>query len=240
MIQWHEIISPDGYRWLLNIQWLLSGYECIWGRGCKGVYHEAKPGSESSGCCGNGVCVEKSDRQLIKRRLKQMEPWEWQEHGKYRRLFDWQRQESVQTRMKKQPDGSRHTCIFHNDDDHVSPGCAFHGAALRRGEDYVDWKPDACVTVPFRVMYDSTLDGYVVTIIDSERDWSGLDWWCGDDPNAWLSTTPVYRSMENELKNQVDYFDETAWDAIVAECDRIWERRGKEQPVRLRPSAPAD
>jgi hypothetical protein len=237
MIQWHEVVSPGGERWLINLPWLLSGYECIWGRGCEGTFNKSYPGSESSGCCGNGVCVTKPDRIQIKKKLAQMEPWEWQEHGKYRRLFDWQRQESIQTRMKKQPNGSRHTCIFHNDDDHASPGCAFHGAALRRDESPLDWKPEACITVPFKVMYDETLEATILTIIDSGRDWNGIDWWCGDDPKAWLSSTPVYRRMADELAKQVDAWDKTAWEVIVAECDRLWKVRGKEEPVTLRPSA---
>ena len=51
--------------------------------------------------------------------------------------------------------GSVHTriyrgaCIFHNRPDHpAGAGCALHLAALRRGEDPIDWKPRICWQVP--------------------------------------------------------------------------------------------
>ena len=53
------------------------------------------------------------------------------------------KRDSVHTRLY------RGACIFHNRVDHPGgAGCALHVAALRRGENPMDWKPRICWQVP--------------------------------------------------------------------------------------------
>ena len=92
---------------------------------------------------------------MIRGRVEQLTDEDWQNRrvalrhggsdpwGKARFAPD-----SVHTRIY------RGACIFHNRPDHpAGPGCALHLAALRRGEDPMDWKPRICWQVP--LFFDS-------------------------------------------------------------------------------------
>ena len=73
----------------------------------------------------------------------------------------------------------RGACIFHNRPDHpAGAGCAFHVAALRRGEDPIDWKPQICWQVP--LFFDSDPTTRTTTVRASRTaDWGQegiIDW----------------------------------------------------------------
>lgn len=101
---------------------------------------------------GDGDAPGRGDLKKIRGRVGQLTDEDWQN----RRLAlarggrdSWGkarfRRDSVHTRLY------RGACIFHNRGDHPGgAGCALHLAALRRGENPMDWKPRICWQVPLR------------------------------------------------------------------------------------------
>lgn len=202
--------SDDGGRWSweFDLTFLLSNYECIWGRGCPDVTHQ----HTARGCCVDGVEIYRGrgdgrgreDLKKIRGRVKQLTDEDWQNHrvamqrggadpwGKARFNRD-----SVHTRVY------RGACIFHNCEDHPGgAGCALHAAGLQRGEDPMDWKPRTCWQVP---LYFDIDDDTRTTTVRAGRtaDWGGegiLDWWCTEDPDTFTSDRPVYLTMEAALR----------------------------------------
>ena len=153
--EWAEFIDPrDASRWEIDLSFLASSWKCIYGCGCKGIH-----GEPVGGCCQAGVFVQvgeddeegAEDFKRVSRRVKELTKDDWDLVGRYR--DDWYKERSA---------GSRHTrvsgghCVFQNKGDGPSgtTGCAFHVAALRRGEDPLDWKPFTCGLVPFAIDHD--------------------------------------------------------------------------------------
>ena len=84
-------------------------------------------------------------------------------------------------------------------------GCAFHVAALRRGEDPLDWKPFTCGLVPFAIDHSDDEQRHTLRPYEHERDWGSgesepLDWWCIDAPEAYDGVNALYRTEEGLLR----------------------------------------
>jgi hypothetical protein len=208
--EWAEFIDPrDASRWEIDLTFLASSWKCIYGCGCKGIH-----GVPVGGCCQAGVFVQvdaddeegAEDFKKLQKRAKQLTADDWDLVDRYR--DDW---------FKERSSGSRHTrvsgghCVFQNTGDGPSgtTGCAFHVAALRRGEDPLDWKPFTCGLVPFAIDHDDEDDDgpqtHTLRPYDHEDDWGSgdgepLDWWCIDAPEAYVSPTPLYRTEEGLLR----------------------------------------
>jgi hypothetical protein len=187
---------------------MLSNYRCIWGRGCPDteLQHTAR------GCCvegveiyqGDGDSAGREDLKKIRGRVKQLTDEDWQNRslalahdgrdpwGKARFKRD-----SVHTRLH------RGACIFHNRPDHpAGAGCALHVAAVRRGEDPIDWKPRICWQVPLFFENDDTTKTTRVRACRTV-DWGGeeiLDWWCTEHADAFSGDQPLYVTMAAELR----------------------------------------
>jgi hypothetical protein len=107
------------------------------------------------------------------------------------------KRDSVHTRVY------RGACIFHNRVDHPGgAGCAFHVAALRRGENPMDWKPRICWQIP---LFFESDDDMKTTKVRACRtaDWGAedvLEWWCTEHQDAFQADQPVYVTMEAELR----------------------------------------
>jgi hypothetical protein len=129
---------------------------------------------------------------------------------------DWQNQQVALRRGGRDPWGkarfkrdSVHTrpyrgaCIFHNRIDHAgAAGCALHVAALRHGENPMDWKPRICWQVP--LFFENDEGTQTTTVRASWNvDWGGeriIDWWCTEHENAYIADRSVYVSMAAELR----------------------------------------
>src|SRR4051795_8101084 len=152
--EWATFIDPrDASTWQLDLTFLSSAWKCIFGCGCKGIHGEA-----ATGCCSSGVFIQASaddeegaeDFDLVKRRVKELTDEDWDLRPRFKK--NWWRERGKDS-------GSKHTrvhkgaCVFANRGDGPSGtmGCAFHVAALRRGEDPIDWKPWTCGLVPFAI-----------------------------------------------------------------------------------------
>ena len=146
--------DANGWSWEFDLTFMLSNYRCIWGCGCP----DTRLQRTARGCCVDGVEIYRGDGDTPGREdLKNI-------RGRVRQLTDedWQNRPVALQRGGRDPSGkarfkpgSVHTrlypgaCIFHNRVDHPGgAGCALHVAALRRGENPMDWKPRICWQVP--------------------------------------------------------------------------------------------
>jgi hypothetical protein len=209
-----------GWNWEFDLTFMMSAYGCIWGRGCPDIRRQGS----ARGCCvlgveiyrGEGDAPGREDLAMIRGRVEQLTDEDWQNRrvalrrggrdpwGKARFKRD-----SVHTRTY------RGACIFHNRPDHpAGAGCALHLAALRRGEDPIDWKPEICWQVP--LFFDSDTTTRTTTVRASRTaDWGQegiIDWWCTEHEEAYGAKQPVYRSMEQELRRVCgdDVYEELA------------------------------
>ena len=232
----------DGWSWEFDLTFVLSNYRCIWGRGCPDtrLQHSAR------GCCADGVEIYqgkgdtsgREDLEMIRGRVEQLTDEDWQNRqvalarggrdpwGKARFKRD-----SVHTRLY------RSACIFHNRMDHPGgAGCALHVAALRRGENPVDWKPRICWQVPLFFDID---DKTKTTTVRASRtvDWGAegiLEWWCTEHQDAFSADHPVYVSMEEELRRVCG---DAVYDELAAYC-RARHRAGELRTLTLLPMMP--
>jgi hypothetical protein len=204
--EWATFIDPrDASQWQIDLTFLASAWKCIYGCGCKGIH-----GEPVGGCCQSGVFIQADaddeqgakDFVRVSERVKQLTPEDWDLIDRYR--DDWHKErdrDSIHTRVH----GGM--CVFQNKGDGPSGtlGCAFHVAALRRGEDPLDWKPFTCGLVPFAIDHSDDEESHTLRSYEHERDWGSgdgepLDWWCIDAPDAYVGREPVYRSEESLLR----------------------------------------
>ena len=203
--EWISFEDPDELRtWVFDVTFLLSGWECIFGRGCQGVLTGPAP-EMVQGCCSYGAhFTDDDDVARVKAAAEDLtaEQWQFRKEG---------RRKGVVT---KEADGTRVTrlvddaCIFLNRPGFAAgPGCALHKAALDRRVEPLDLKPDVCWQLPLR-REDTTDDdtGRVTTTVTQwdRRHWGAggeeFHWWCTEAPEAFGGRKPVYETMGAELR----------------------------------------
>lgn len=220
----HEWISfdLDGETYTFDITWLTSRWKCIYGEGCLGIEDSPAP-EKMLGCCSHGAHFsDKEDRKRVAEVYPRLRDDEWQFKAVAKELGgpihkdhgDW---------VTRRHEGA---CIFLNRPDFEGgPGCAFHTAALSRGENFIDWKPEVCWQVPIRLDFHIDDNDYETNILREwkRRDWGegGEDfhWWCTEDPRAFVGDVPVYVSSRDEI---IALVGQGAYDRIV----EIIEQRG--------------
>jgi hypothetical protein len=198
--EWLSLAGDDGSTWLLDVTFLRSGYSCIYGQGCPGIEH----GAAAHGCCNHGAHFsDGADRRTTARYADRLGPDEWQHHRRARAKGGPFKRVNGDGWMTRLVDGA---CIFLNRADHPrGAGCALHQAALARGERPMDWKPDVCWQVPLRLDIHTDDYGHDTFLLRAweRRDWGEggtyFDWWCVEEPEAYGSPAPVYRTMAAEL-----------------------------------------
>ena len=200
--EWVTFDSAEEQRtWRFDLSFLESNWRCIFGDGCQGVL--TGPAEDlAQGCCSYGAhLVDKADVKNVRRRAALLTAEEWQ-------LKD----RAPKDVIAKNDDGELTTalvddaCVFLNRPGFAEgPGCAFHVAAMRRGESYVPWKPEVCWQLPLRREDEVLDDGWVVTTIGQweRRNWGAggaeFHWWCSEDPAAYSGAERVVDSMAEEL-----------------------------------------
>jgi hypothetical protein len=194
--------DPDEDRtWLFDVTFLLSGWECIFGRGCQGVLTGPSP-ELVQGCCSYGAhFTDDDDVERVEAAARTLEAADWQHRSRGRRGV-----------AKAGADGSRVTrmvdgaCIFLNRPGFPGgPGCALHRAALRRGQHPMELKPDVCWQLPLRREDTTDATGHVTSTVSEweRRHWGDggaeFHWWCTEAREAFGGSQPVYRHMRDEL-----------------------------------------
>ncbi len=229
--QWYAIEDADqDATWMFDVTFLLSGYHCVYGDGCQSIDHTPDT-SDLLGCCTHGAhFVDDDDLASVTERVALLQPEEWQFHDraaakggplKRKRSGEW---------VTRKAQGA---CIFLNREGFAGgAGCALHGAALRRGERPLDWKPDVCWQVPLHLDIHADEYGHETILVRAwqRRDWGpgGEDfhWWCIEDDQPYQGADPVYRTSQDEL---VEMVGPDIYRRLAEELDR----RRVETPVSL-------
>lgn len=200
--EWVSFEDPEEERiWMFDVTFLLSGWTCIFGRGCQGVL--TGPAEELvQGCCSYGAHIsDEEDQERVAFHAKRLRPEHWQFYKEGQKgIFKTLPSGEIQTRLVKD------ACIFLNrPGSEQGPGCAFHVAAADAGESYVDWKPEVCWQLPLHRADEVRDDGWVVSTISQwDRHFWGeggedFHWWCTEAPEAFVDRKPVYVTMRDEL-----------------------------------------
>lgn len=198
--------DPDEERtWVFDVTFLTSNWTCIYGRGCQGVLTGPAP-ELVHGCCSYGAhFVDRKDLRRVEKAAATLSPEEWQFHA--------QGQKGI---VKKNKHGELVTrlvndaCIFLNRPGfETGPGCALHQAALARGQQPLELKPEVCWQLPLRREDEVATDGHVTSTVRQwdRRHWGAggqeFAWWCTEAPDAFVGSRPVYQEMEAELVTMV-------------------------------------
>jgi hypothetical protein len=232
--------DPEEARtWMVDVTFLESAWQCIFGRGCQGVLTEPAPELEQ-GCCSYGAhFTGEEDARRVELASATLSDEQWQfRHVALRRGGPLRRGKGrpVTTRLV---DGA---CIFLNRPGHPSgAGCALHTAALDRGVAALSLKPDVCWQLPLRRDENLGPDGYLTTTIGEwqRQHWgkggSDFAWWCTDAPDAFVGREPVYRTMREEL---VEMMGSGPYELVASYLDAcrlsVPQRRGTSGvPVRV-------
>lgn len=226
--EWISITDPDDPhdRYVFDVSFLLSSYECIYGAGCQGIRTER---DTVVGCCAEGAhYLDDEDRHKVEAMVDRLGP-------EYMQYFRQAQRKGVTARGL---DGDLRTrkiegaCIFQNRPGWVrGQGCALHQYAVDRGEHHMTYKPEVCWIVPLRrLVEEGTADDgepmWTTTITSYDRgSWgpggASFAWWCTEAPEAFGGAGPVYRSMEVELRAMSS---DAAYEELAAYLDL---RRGK-------------
>ena len=192
--------------WVFDVTFLLSRWECIFGRGCQGVL--TGPGPElAQGCCSYGAhFTDADDEARVEAAAATLDPGQWQfrREGRRRGVVKTNNSGERVTRMVAG------ACVFLNRPGFAGgPGCALHRAALDRGQRPMDLKPDVCWQLPLRREERDDGAGHVTsTVVEWKRsDWGPggqeFHWWCTEAPEAFAGAGKVYRTLADELTGLV-------------------------------------
>ncbi|HWE54805.1 MAG TPA: hypothetical protein VG435_04795 [Acidimicrobiales bacterium] len=201
--EWVSFDDPDEMRtWVFDVTFLLSGWECIFGRGCQGVLTGPAP-EMVQGCCSYGAhFTDDADVARVKKAAAQLTAEQWQNKSHAKKGL-----------VTKEADGTRITrlvddaCIFLNRPGFAGgPGCALHRAALDRGVEPLTLKPDVCWQLPLRREDTTEASGRVITTVTQwdRKHWGAggdeFHWWCTESGDAFGGRRPVYVTMAAEIK----------------------------------------
>ncbi|MGH9055391.1 MAG: hypothetical protein ACRDYY_05930 [Acidimicrobiales bacterium] len=206
----HEWVSfedeEEQRTWVFDVTFLLSRWRCIYGRGCQGVL--TGPAEEmAQGCCSYGAhFTDDADVARVEAAARELadEEWQFARTGRRRGVV---RTNAEGERVSRLVDGA---CVFLNRPGFPGgPGCALHRAALARGRQPLELKPDVCWQLPLRREDTEEEPGRVTTRVGQwdRRHWGGggaeFHWWCTEAREAFSGAQAVYESLRPELTAMV-------------------------------------
>jgi hypothetical protein len=218
-IEWLTFTMPDepDRQYRVNVSFLLSNYQCIFGCGCKGLLNRRL--DPDGACCERGVTfIDEDDFDHVSRMVDELEPEDC-DNLVHVRTRGWYQASSAGRPFKTRKLGG--ACIFANRTGGPTgkPGCAFHHSALRQGKHPSETKPFICWSLPLNFSEESpeepggpttkvvsafTADAWGGTNDEDEPDGRGhMGFWCVDTPDAYNGAQPVYRSFEVELRKEL-------------------------------------
>jgi hypothetical protein len=205
--EWVSFPDPRENRtWVFDVTFLLSSWQCIFGRGCQGVLTGPAP-EMAQGCCSYGAhFTGPKDVARVEKAAARLRDDEWQFAAKGRTKSGTIRVVKVDKdgeSVSRLADGA---CIFLNRPGFPGgPGCALHAAAVARGKRPMDLKPDVCWQLPLRREDETDATGHVTSTVRQwdRRHWGAggaeFHWWCTEAPEAFGASEPVYVAMHDEL-----------------------------------------
>lgn len=240
---WVEFVDPSDDDQLIrcDLTWLMSKYNCIFGRGCKGIDAE-RP---DAGCCAHGAHFsEKKDEKRVGKWVKKLTPelWENFETGHSKKGWTQKEDGADKTRVVNG------ACIFHNSEGFAGGyGCALHHLAEQEGVSFIETKPDVCWQLPLRRSYDNVTyeDGRERSVVVlgeyDRRGWgaggSDFEWYCTGNTEAHTASEPVYINSKDEI---VALIGAPAYEELAQLCrDRdevltAFNQRGKKSDTTAR------
>ena len=207
---WVEFADPADASQVFrcDLTWLTSGYTCIFGAGCEGIYAD-RP---DVGCCALGAhFADAEDEQRVAAYVDQLTDADWQHRDVGLAVVDgepaWVRTDEDGDRATAVVDGA---CVFANRPGFAGgAGCALHALALRTGREPLETKPDVCWQLPirrdFREVEPADGEAYTeVTITEYQRrDWGPggheFDWYCTGNSDAHVAPEPLVTTHAAEL-----------------------------------------
>lgn len=240
-VEWLDVIIPehDGepeYVISCHMNWLLSNWECIYGRGCSGLFGiQDSTYPDDTGCCVDSFYFDgPEDLKHVTEQVKRLTDDDWdielrkhvEKHGFVRMFNDDPDDFHAKGRVF---DGG---CVFQNRNGGSAgkPGCAFVQMSKREGGDHIDVMPKVCWQLPLRY-HDTLNDGSYMslgpwdieewgdTADDGTLDWH-CSWWCVDAPDAYIGDSIVLKTMEREIRKTIgDYEYDIIFAAIMAKVD---------------------
>lgn len=224
--RWIEVITHKN-SWLLDMEFLLSNYECRWGTDCRGI----NPQRPDLGCCANGAYLDDDDVELLKHVVPELTPDVWQRHGtewleevkEPNRFGIPTKTGDVKTALQN-PEDIVSGCVFANDPDFAGgAGCALHIHSMNKGENPLHGKPSICWQMPLVAEEVEEIGSIIVHMFSWTKD--DYPWFCGQDDVTWVGDKPVYQTMKEELKAMVEGFgDEEAFPAIWSVCEQAFRQ----------------
>lgn len=210
--RFEEFTDPvDGTRWRIDIGFIDSNWQCLWGNGCQGILDEPAP-ELAQGCCSEGAhLLGEDEARLVEALGLTLNPALFENHAEAAAG-------GVLRDAPANPNGGRATrvvndaCIFHNRPGFSGgEGCALYLAAIDEDESPMDWRPTICWQVPIRV--DEDADGTKTMRRWRRSDWgeggADLAWCCTEQshaeglPSAYVGEVPVALSLRAELRGIV-------------------------------------
>ncbi len=244
--EWATFTDPrePSRHWKVDLTFLASSWQCIYGQGCQGVLTEPAPELEQ-GCCSYGAhFADRADRLHVIRVARRLSDQQWQfaRQGRARGIAAKLAGGGWRTRLV---DGA---CVFLNRPGFEGgAGCALHRLALDEDAHFSTTKPEICWQLPLRRVDESEADGTVTSTLGefSRTAWGGggadFAWWCTEAPEAFTAADPVYRTMASELRVILgDELYETVTHHLEARraSSAPVARHPAETPVRIAPHAP--
>jgi hypothetical protein len=211
--EWVTFDDPkeEGRRWQIDVTFLTSHWQCIFGHGCQGVLTEPAP-EMVQGCCSYGAHFSnRKDRDRVVRAARQLsdEEWQYAKAGRAKGVYARAGKDEkgrIEWRTRLVDDA----CIFLNRPDFpAGAGCALHQHAMRTGRHHSELKPDVCWQLPLRSEDEEQEDGTVVSTFSEfgREGWGDggreFAWWCTEAPEAFTAAEPVYRSMGEEMRKML-------------------------------------
>jgi len=223
--RWLSLEDDDDAVWLFDVDFLMSNYTCIYGQGCPSISAEPDP-TGTLGCCEHGAhFVDDEDHDTVLGYIDRLTPENWENHQVAQRRGGPTKQISdngTKSWTTRTADGA---CILLNGPDFPGgAGCALHIAALSHDERPVAWKPSVCWQVPIRIDVHENDYGVETVMLRAweRRDWGGggddFHWWCTESDEAYVGSSPVYRSAREEL---VELLGEALYDRLVTHLDEL-------------------
>jgi hypothetical protein len=244
--EWVSFEDPTEERtWVMDVTFLSSSWQCIYGCGCQGVLTAPAP-ELLQGCCSYGAhLTDQADASRVAAAAQTLTERQWQFRSKGRRKAGVIKRDSkgvITTRLVAD------ACIFLNRPGFEGGvGCALHRAALDRGVPPLELKPDVCWQLPLRREDTVAADGHVTSSLGEwgRRHWGEggkeFAWWCTEAPEAFSGRDPVYISLRDEI---VAMAGQEVYDLLSSYLKSRTDRRGRSSSllahptVRMRRDAP--
>lgn len=260
VVNWVEFPDPknDKTTWNVNLTFLMSNWNCLYGKGCPGHFGvQSENVFPDIGCCTDGFYVrDEEDMEDIKKNIDRLTDADWDTRLRHHveKTGGWFRKAgSIDGEPEYKSRVFEGGCVFANRSDGSAgkPGCAFLALADRLGKEVDDhaegghnthtsYMPQVCHQLPlkFEDDYDEDTEETISTI-DAWDSWKWSEDIPEDNHDSWMAWWCV-DAPEAYTGNQPLYvtMEDTLRSEMGAAYDRLLEIIEEQQP-RVAPMAAA-